>query len=390
MTGYRGLTWDHPRGRHALEAAAAATADAAGRPLIEWGVHSLEGFESAPIGELAERYDVIVLDHPHLGDALAAGVLRPIDELFPAELVDRLRRDTVGPSAASYTVDGALWALPLDAATQVSVRLPEVLDAAPATWREVAALAEGGDVPVALSLAGPHALLSLLSVCAAFGAEPATTPGHGLVDARNGAAALELLADLARRAPAGSARLNPIDLLERMRRVRDIAFVPLVYGYVNYASGPGALVFGDAPAQVAGGRPGSTIGGTGIAITVRSTPDRALLDHLARLFDPAVQAGFIPEHDGQPSLRSAWTNDVVNAASGDFYRGTLTTIEHASVRPRVPGYTAFQSAASAMLRDAMLADRTSLTRRAALEVVDAVNTRFDALASLSLTERSHA
>ncbi|MGI9822947.1 hypothetical protein [Agromyces sp. Marseille-Q5079] len=385
MAGYRGLTWDHPRGRHALEAAAAATTDATGRPLIEWDVHSLEGFESAPIGELAQRYDVIVLDHPHLGDALAAGALRPVDELFTPELVRRLRADAVGPSAASYTVDGSLWALPLDAATQVSVRVPERLDAAPATWHDVAALAESGVAPVALSLAGPHALLSLMSACTAFGHEPATEPGAGLLDADAGAAAFELLAGIARRAPAGSAELNPIGLLERMRSRRDIAYVPLVYGYVNYASGPGALAFDDAPAATAGGRPGSTIGGTGIAITARSAPDRALLDHLAGLFDPAVQAGFIPEHDGQPSLRSAWADDAVNAASGDFYRRTLATIEQSWVRPRVAGYTAFQSEASAVLRDALLGDASP---RAAVAAVAAVNARFDALASR--TERSHA
>ena len=383
MTSFRGLTWDHPRGRHALEAAADATTDDAGGPLMTWDVHTLEGFESAPIGELAERYDVIVLDHPHLGDALAARALRSVDELYSADLVARLRADAVGPSAASYTVDGSLWALPLDAATQVAVRAPERLDAAPATWDEVVALA--ATAPVALSLAGPHALLTLMSACVAFGVEPATTPGSGLLDPDAGAAAFEVLAEIARRAPAGTSELNPIGLLERMRHRRDLAYVPLVYGYVNSATGPGALAFDDAPAAAAGGRRGSTIGGTGIAITTRSAPDARLLDHLAGLLAPSVQAGFIPEHDGQPSLRSAWTDDAVNAASGDFYRRTLETIEQSWVRPRVAGYTAFQSEASAVLRDALLGDASP---RAAVAAVAAVNARFDALASR--TERSHA
>lgn len=388
MAGYRGLTWDHPRGRHALEAAAALATDAGGEPLIEWDVHSLEGFESAPIGELAERYDVIVLDHPHLGDALAAGVLRPIDDLFQSAFLDGIRGGTVGPSAASYTVDGRLWALPLDAATQVAVRDPERLDASPATWAEVRALAEDG-VPVALSLAGPHALLTLMSVCVAFGREPATAPGDGLLDVDTATAAVELLAEIAGHAPAGSADLNPIGLLERMRRDRDLAYLPLVYGYVTYAAGGRALRFDDAPAAVDGGRPGSTIGGTGIAFTTRAIPDRALLAHLAHLLDPTVQVGFIPAHDGQPSLRSAWTDDAVNAASGDFYRGTLATIEQSWVRPRVAGYTAFQSEASAVLRAAILGDASRSAAAARTRAaIAAVNARFDALASP--TERSHA
>ncbi|WP_430645071.1 hypothetical protein [Agromyces sp. GXS1127] len=356
MARYRGLTWDHPRGRLALEHAAETATDAAGGPLIDWDVHSLEGFESSPIEDLAERYDVIVLDHPHLGDALAGGAIRPLDEVFDPAFLDRVRAGAVGPSTASYTLDGRFWALPLDAATQVAVRVPELVPAAPQTWSAVVELSN--TAPVALSLAGPHAFLSFASICVALGAAdgvaPATEPGAGVVAPELGARAYDLMARLAARAPEGTAGLNPIGLLERMRRDRDIAYIPLVYGYVNYASGPGALRFDDAPAATPGGRRGSTIGGTGIAISSRCTPDAALVAHLAGLLDAETQRGFIPEHAGQPGLRSAWTDDAVNAASGDFYRDTLATIEDAWVRPRVPGYIPFQSEASAVLRRALL------------------------------------
>lgn len=43
---WQGLTWDHPRGYAALQAAANQTG------LIDWHTHSLEGFESAPIAQL--------------------------------------------------------------------------------------------------------------------------------------------------------------------------------------------------------------------------------------------------------------------------------------------------------------------------------------------------
>ncbi|GAA1059973.1 extracellular solute-binding protein [Agromyces bracchium] len=369
---YRGLTWDHPRGRLALERAAETATDGAGAPLIEWDVHSLEGFESAPIEELAERYDVIVLDHPHLGDALAGDAIRPLDEVFPLSFVDEVRAGAVGPSTASYTLDGRLWALPLDAATQVAVRVPELVAAPPQTWDEVVELSK--TAPVALSLAGPHAFLSFASICVALGAEPAVEPGGSLVDRVVGAQAFGLMAELAARVPEGSADLNPIGLLERMRRDRDVAYIPLVYGYVNYASAEGALCFDDAPAAVAGGRRGSTIGGTGIAISTRCTPDAALIAHLAGLLAPDAQRTFIPDNAGQPGLRSAWVDDAVNAASGDFYRGTLATIEDAWVRPRVPGYIPFQSEASAVLRRALLEGGSA---EAALAELDRA---FDALA----------
>ncbi|WP_165307699.1 carbohydrate ABC transporter substrate-binding protein, partial [Agromyces binzhouensis] len=257
----------------------------------------------------------------------------------------------------------------------------ELVPVAPTTWDEVRQLAT--TAPVALSLAGPHAFLSFASICVALGAAggadatavvPATEPGCGFVDREIGERAFALMAELAAGMPEGAPDLNPIGLIERMRRVRDIAYVPLVYGYVNYASGPGALRFDDAPAATSGSRRGSTIGGTGIAISRRCRPDADLVAHLAGLLDPEVQRTFIPEYAGQPGLRSAWTDDTVNAASGDFYRTTLATIEDAWVRPRVPGYIPFQSAASALLREALLG------RGSPADALNELDRAFDTLA----------
>jgi multiple sugar transport system substrate-binding protein len=372
MARYRGLTWDHPHGRLALERAAAGATDAAGARLIEWDAQPLEGFEASPIDELAARYDVIVLDHPHLGDAIATGALRPLDALFPADFLAGVALGAVGPSAGSYTLDGHLWALPLDAATQVAASVPELVPTAPRTWAEVADLATVA--PVGLSLAGPHAFLTYASLCVALGSEPSIVPGAGFVDRAAGEHALGMLAGIARTLPPRSAGLNPIGLLERMRRERDIAYIPLVYGYVTYASGPDPLRFDDAPGAGIATRRGSTIGGTGIAVSSRCAPDAALLAHLAGLLDPEYQRTRIPADAGQPSLRSAWTDDAVNAASGDFYRRTLATIEQAWVRPRVAGYVPFQGAASAVLREAILDGRPG--------AVDHVNDLFDRLAAV--------
>ena len=248
MTDYVGLTWDHPRGRTALRAAAG---DLGAGDTLRWEVQSLEGFESAPVAELARRYDLLVLDHPHLGDARATGSIRPLDELFDAALVRTWEDAAVGPSAASYRAAGRTWALPLDAATQVSVRRRERVPDAPQTWDDVRAL----DARVALSLAGPHAFLSLCAISVSFGDDPGRD--GALFDRKIARRALHVLTELARRAPAGTAQLNPIGLLDRLVDVGDIDYIPLIYGYVNYSTP--AVAFGAAPAGSAG--IGSVIGG---------------------------------------------------------------------------------------------------------------------------------
>jgi multiple sugar transport system substrate-binding protein len=360
----RGLTWDHPRGYRALEAAAALDDP----PLIGWERQPLEGFESHPIADLASRYDILVLDHPHLGEAIADNCLVPVEEWFPPDALARVATDTVGPALASYAVGGRHWALPLDVATQVMARDPTCIEAAPDTWDDVERIA--ASQPVALSLAGPHAILTFLSLCVALGDLPG---GPDLVTDAVGAEALGRMRTLRRMAPAGSDRLNPIGLLGAMAAGGSIALVPLVYGYVPYAAPAPPrrrVAFSEAPRIAAGGRRGSVLGGTGIALTRRARPTPALVRHLAWLMSREAQCGFIPDHEGQPSHRAAWADAAVNRAAGDFYAATRETVETCWVRPRLDGWIAFQTQASAEVRAGLDDGR----RPAA--VVDALRTRW--------------
>jgi multiple sugar transport system substrate-binding protein len=361
MTSYRGITWDHPRGRNALLAAAEDERRRGTDLQLTWSAHSLEHFESHPIDDLAQDYDLIVLDHPHLGEALQHDALMPMEEVVGAERIKRWSRQSVGPSFDSYSVGGVQWALPLDAATQVSVYKPALVPAPPALWDDVEILSTS--MPVALSLAGPHAFLTFASICAAHdapvgGAEAgSTSAADAFVPEEIGVRVLSRMRAIGSRAPSGAAGQNPISLLQRMTDTDDIAYCPLVYGYVNYSSP--ALRFGDAPSAVPGGRHGSTIGGTGLAVSTRATVTPALVNHIDWLMSPEVQGRFIPRHDGQPSSRHAWTDDEVNQASAGFYSSTLATIEDSSVRPRFPGYIDFQSAASAIVREVVAGQETA-------------------------------
>ncbi|SDL02430.1 carbohydrate ABC transporter substrate-binding protein, CUT1 family [Nocardioides sp. YR527] len=357
---FRGLTWDHPRGRDALVAAAEASdLD------LTWDVHPLSGFESTPIEEIAARYDLVVLDHPHLGDALAHGCLQSFDDLVGHEQVAAWADAAVGPSLASYVMDGLLWAVPLDAATQVAATRADLVDRVPRLWSEVAALSRRA--PVALSLAGPHALLTFSSVCVALGEEPGGA--QRFVSVEVGRQALELMADLASRAPRRAPDLDPIGLLAEMTEDDTIAHVPLVYGYVTYADTTldRPVRFTEAPTLALGTRPGSTLGGTGLALTTRCQATPELLDHVRHLMSGPVQQGFIPAHAGQPSARAAWTSPALNEPVGDFYRGTLETVEQAWVRPRHPGYVTFQTEAAEVVREALAG---SISIAAALGRID--------------------
>lgn len=363
---YTGLTWDHPRGYNALAAA--------GAPLIEWHKQPLEGFESASIGEICRDHDLVVLDHPHIGEAVVLDCLTPIDAILSADAIERIAQGVIGASLESYRYEGHLWALPLDAATQVAATRADLLQAPPPkSWVEVLDLSRGGRV--AACVAGPHALLGFGSICVALGEAPGQ--GDGYVTRDTGLEALDILGTLFARTPAQTLPLNPIGLLHLMSTDDAVAYCPLVYGYVNYAAPQDPthrpVVFADAPSGRGG--IGSTLGGTGLAISRRAEVSPDLIRHIVWLMSDEAQSGFIPDHDGQPSLRSAWQDARVNARWGNFYHDTFATTEAAWVRPRYDGYIAFQSRASALLRDGFS------NRRAHAALLDELNTLHQAARS---------
>lgn len=366
----RGITWDHPRGYAALAELQRLDDEAVTRygvvpaPLT-WDRQPLAGFESEPIAGLAGRYDVLVIDHPGIGAARTA--LRPLDEVFNSAELAEWEAAAVGSSFGSYRYVGHQWALPLDAAAQVCVTRPDLIRGHPAphSWQEVVGLAR--EMPVALVLGGPHALLTVLAICVAQGAPPVTeagdgTPAGGFADdaATRDAVltALGVFADLCAHTDLKLAGGNPVDVLEAMAARDAAACCPLVYGYVTYSAPgqhPSLLAAHDAPSWQPAGRPGSVLGGAGVAISRRVGDEdiEAARAHLRRLLAEPVQAELVPRAGGQPALRAAWQSADVNAACGSFYQQTRATLDQAWVRPRYPGWIPFQQEGSAIVREGL-------------------------------------
>lgn len=352
MVTYRGLTWNHPRGFRALDESARRWSTKSLQ--VNWDRQSLEQFESRPITEICSRYDLVVLDHPHVGEAAAAGCLLPLEDWCGPEEIDGLREDAIGNVWQSYFYQGKHWALPLDAATQVlAYRADLIPQEYPLTsWSDVSSLSQ--KTTVVLSLAGPHALLTFFSICAAFGEPPFSRDVNLIVSRKTGEKVLELMSNLFARGGAGARPMNPVEILEEMATSDSIVLCPLVYGYVNYAAVQGAarkpVIFRNAPRMEDIGIPGSTLGGTGIAVSSRAQLAPELKSYLLWLVNKDTQRTFIPNWDGQPSSRYAWLDREINERWGGFYLNTAETVERALVRPRFPGYIAFQAEASAVLR----------------------------------------
>lgn len=364
----KGMTWDHPRGYDPMVACSALWREKTGTG-IGWDARSLQDFESFPVEELARAYDLVVIDHPHVGQITAEGCLAPLNGEGRKAECEALASASVGPSFASYNWRGRQWALPIDAAALVQVWRPDLLAAPLTRWSDVVELAKEGRA--LLPLRPPHSLMVFCTLCANLG-QPCSVDGRSdFVGAEIGCTVFEMMREIAALIDPACLEMDPIAVSERMADAESrIACAPLAYGYVSYAMvgfRANRLSFADIPAAGSLGPVGSAIGGTGIAVSAFSKARDAAIDFAYWVAGADVQRGPYARAGGQPGHAAAWEDAALNAATGDFYRNTRATLEAGWVRPRYDGYLALQQAASERLCEALAG------RHAARRVVDDLN-----------------
>ncbi|MGA0614291.1 ABC transporter substrate-binding protein [Paracoccus sp. KR1-242] len=370
MIRLKGMTWNHPRGYDPMVACSKIWAERTG-VVIDWEKRSLQDFESFPVEELARAYDLIVIDHPHVGQITDEGCLVPLD--VPGREQERaaLASGSVGESYPSYAWRGHQWGFPIDAATQVLAWRPDLIAAPPATWDEVVALAREGRV--LLPLRAPHSLMCLFTLAGNLGA-PCMVEGDRMIDEVAGARVWDMLRELADLVDPACSGFDPIAVFEEMAKPgSQIACAPLIYGYVNYAIPgfrPNLIRFADIPVAGGAGPIGSALGGTGIAVSAFSAERDAAIDFAYWVASGDVQRGPFAAAGGQAGHAVAWEDAAVNAATSGFYRDTRATLEGAWVRPRHNGYMEFQEAAAQRITTGLAA------REAAGPVIADVNRLF--------------
>lgn len=353
----RGITWNHTRGFVPKVATGQRFEELNPGVEIRWEKRSLQAFADQSIAELAENFDLLIIDHPSVGEAAAHGLFRPLEELLPDDFLADQAADSVGQSHGSYNYGGHQWALAVDAATPVASWRQDLLDnsglAVPATWEELLDLADRG--MVATAAVPIDSLMMFYMLCLDEGAVPGAVP-LGFVTEAAGAAALMAMRELIARCDPDTPRRNPIQTYEAMSQGDSIAYCPFAYGYSNYAR-PGfarsPLKFGGLVARKRG-RLRSTLGGAGLAISVHCKHPEVAARYSQMMASPDCQRGLFMASGGQPGHRAAWRDPEANRVTGGFFRDTLSTLDEAWVRPRYEGYIAFQDRASAIVHACML------------------------------------
>lgn len=354
MTELTGITWNHTRGYLPMVATAQRFSELHSDISITWQKRSLQQFADAPLADLAARFDLMVIDHPSIGEAAHRQLLLPLDQYLSADFLADQAANSVGQSHASYCYDGHQYALATDAATPVSGWRSDLMTKyglePPKTWDDLIALARRGFVTVpAIPI---DSLMNLFMLANALDAEPFSASDE-VLPAGQGVQALRMLRELVQLSVPGSLERNPIRTWQLLADSDKVAYCPFAYGYSNYSrpgyaanmiTTGGLVTFESRPLR-------STLGGAGLAISRNCKDPKAAFAYAQFVASPTTQKTLYTHSGGQPGHRAAWLDPSLNAATNDFFRNTLPTLDAAWVRPRFPGFIGFQDEASTLVHD---------------------------------------
>ncbi|RZK40405.1 MAG: extracellular solute-binding protein [Pedobacter sp.] len=350
----KGITWNHSRGLLPMVATAQRFSEMHPNVHITWEKRSLQAFADFSIQELAERFDLLVIDHPWAGFAAKTKSIIALDEYLSPEYLKDQELNSVGASYESYHYDGHLWALPIDAATPVAASRQDILEKngldLPKSFEDLLALADRGlvgfaGIPIDI-------LMNFYTLCCSLGEDPCQHDDK-VISIEVGIKALKMYRALAEKIDPANFHRNPIQIYERMTSTDEIAYCPFAYGYANYSrNGYAAKVLHFHDMISLDGRTNlrSTLGGTGLAISAKCEHKEIAAAYAALVGSPECQKTLYFESGGQPGHLAAWQNEEVNRQSHQYFANTLPALQRAFLRPRYHGSMYFQDHAGDVVR----------------------------------------
>ena len=350
----KGITWNHSRGFLPMVATAQRFSELHPHVHITWEKRSLQAFADFSIQELAESFDLLVIDHPWAGFAAKTKSIVPLDNHLTKEYLKDQEINSVGASYESYHYDNHQWALPIDAATPVAASRPDLLNKLPKSFEDLLRLADEG--LVAFAGIPIDILMNFYTFCCSLGEDPCQTE-EKVISSEIGIQALKMYRELAVKIDPANFNRNPIQVYEAMTATDEIAYCPFAYGYSNYSRNGYArktLHFHDMISLDGKTHLRSTLGGTGLAISSTCENLDIAAQYAAFVGSPSCQHSLYFESGGQPGHLTAWENGEVNRQSLNYFANTLPALKRAFLRPRYHGSMFFQDHAGDIVRNYLM------------------------------------
>ena len=360
MPVLKGIAWDHPRGFDPMLATAKEFSNKFSEVDIVWDKRPLQAFADKPIENMAFEYDLMVIDHPHVGEASRKNLLSELDSFSKfKDKINTLSKNSVGLSHQSYNFNNHQYALAIDAAAPVAAYKVGALDELPLTFEQVLMLAEKSLVMWPIK---PVDAISCFNTIAANIGHAINSTEHKFIDRRIGITILKMMKKLSSLVPKDCLEMNPINVLDYLSSNNDRVYCPLLYGYSNYSREnfrDDLIEFTNIPSfdENNNNCKGAQIGGTGLAISKETKNIEIALDYVFWVASEECQKTLYYYSGGQPGHIKAWKDKNINNDCNNFFINTLKTLENAWLRPRFDGYMYFQDIAGTIIHDYLKNDK---------------------------------
>ena len=374
MVKLKGIAWDHPRGFDPMVETASLFQKKNPEVEINWDNRPLQAFADRPIEEMAFDYDLMVIDHPHVGEASRKNLIYELNhsKKYVNEL-SLLEKNSVGLSHQSYNFNGNQYALAIDAAAPVSAYREDLIDNPPKTFDETIKLAEKSKVIWPIK---PVDSISCFNSIAANFDNPINVVPEKFIDQSLAIEILKMMKKLSKLVPRDCLFMNPINVLDIMSESDEFYFCPQLYGYSNYSRTgfrKSIVNFGNMISfnEDKNNCKGSQLGGTGLAISKTTKHLDIALEYSFWVASEVCQTDTFYKSGGQPGHLKAWQSEDVNNNCNNFFINTLNTLQKSWLRPRYDGYMYFQDKAGTLINN-FLKDEIALE-----QTLDGLLTEFE-------------
>ena len=361
MVKLKGITWDHKRGYDPLIQTTKSFTSLHPSIEIQWNKRSLKEFGDQPVSKLVEQYDLLLIDHPFIGEAYEKKLFVDLNHHIPEKEMQICKDNELGNTFSCYTYNSLQLALPVDAAAMVCASRDDLFNhynlSRPRNLDQLFAFAQR--LPV-----GTHIMTTLcptdifcifLSLGGANSGDNFITREGG-IEISSGEFAVDTIRRLVKISHKKSLECNPIYALDSMSQSNEILCSPFLFGYVNYskASEQSTPVQFYHPPLWPKAKTATVLGGVGIAVSSYCKNINEAASYVRYVTAPETQETEYFTSGGQPGLRCAWVSQANNKASANFFNNTIEVIENAYVRPRFPGWNRFQEKGSHLLHQLVL------------------------------------
>ena len=157
MIVLKGITWDHERGYSPLVYTSRAFSKLHPDIRIDWKKRTLKEYGDYPVEKLAQTYDLLLVDHPFMGEAAKQNILLDLEQYMDAEALAIQAQQELGASYRCYRYGDKQLALSVDTAMVTAAYRSDLLSqfnmAPPKTFAEMCSFAKA--LPKGKKIASP-------------------------------------------------------------------------------------------------------------------------------------------------------------------------------------------------------------------------------------------